>query len=171
MWEMFHYMYKIYFYILLQSCTEMVMPMCSNERDMFEPKPWNYTDYSEKCYQQWGVRPRGLDTPILEYGGKNLRYYSNIVFSNGLLDPWSAGAYWKTSLIRSWQFWYRKGHTIWISEGATCEILILFDRQGLYTRMQFADGCLNFTQSSIVITGRNDHISVIINCDKIYILQ
>lgn len=67
------------------------MPMCSNERDMFEPKPWNYTNFSEKCYQTWGVRPKRIDTAILEYGGKNLRYYSNIVFSNGLLDPWSAG--------------------------------------------------------------------------------
>lgn len=67
------------------------MPMCSSERDMFELKPWNVTRFIEKCYQQWHVKPKRLDTAILEYGGKNLHYYSNIVFSNGLLDPWSGG--------------------------------------------------------------------------------
>ncbi|GAB1605288.1 lysosomal Pro-X carboxypeptidase-like [Argonauta hians] len=73
-----------------QSCTEMVMPMCSNGvSDMFYPSKWNFTEFSEMCYSQWKVvpRPNWITT---YYGGKNIQAASNIVFSNGLLDPWSS---------------------------------------------------------------------------------
>ena len=33
----------------------------------------------------------------LEYGGRQLSAASNIVFSNGLLDPWSSGSILKTA--------------------------------------------------------------------------
>ncbi|KAJ8945590.1 hypothetical protein NQ314_009110 [Rhamnusium bicolor] len=74
-----------------QSCTEMIMPMCSNSFDMFENSNWDFHKYSDDCYKEFGVRPRDEDVPILEYGGKELKYSSNIVFSNGLMDPWSSG--------------------------------------------------------------------------------
>lgn len=67
------------------------MPMCSNDQDMFENQDWNFKDVSDKCFKDFGVRPRDESIPILAYGGKNLKPYSNIVFSNGLLDPWSSG--------------------------------------------------------------------------------
>ncbi|CAI9736836.1 lysosomal Pro-X carboxypeptidase isoform X1 [Octopus vulgaris] len=73
-----------------QSCTEMVMPSCTDGiKDMFYPNKWNFTQFSESCYAQWKVvpRPNWITT---EYGGKNIQAASNIVFSNGLLDPWSA---------------------------------------------------------------------------------
>ncbi|KAH3842718.1 hypothetical protein DPMN_116222 [Dreissena polymorpha] len=74
-----------------QSCTEMVMPMCADgESDMFEPKSWNFTDFSEQCYKQWKTRPQE-NWITTEYWGKQLQYASNIIFSNGLLDPWSSG--------------------------------------------------------------------------------
>ncbi|KAL3879039.1 hypothetical protein ACJMK2_031353 [Sinanodonta woodiana] len=74
-----------------QSCTEMVMPMCSNGvSDMFEPMEWNFTQYSDNCYKMWQVKPL-LDWITTEYGGTSLESASNIVFSNGLLDPWSSG--------------------------------------------------------------------------------
>uniref|UniRef100_A0A8D0GP68 Lysosomal Pro-X carboxypeptidase n=1 Tax=Sphenodon punctatus TaxID=8508 RepID=A0A8D0GP68_SPHPU len=74
-----------------QACTEMVMPMCADGiSDMFEPQKWDFHAFSEECFKIWGVRPR--PSWILSvYGGKNISSHSNIVFSNGGLDPWSGG--------------------------------------------------------------------------------
>ncbi|KAA0185755.1 hypothetical protein HAZT_HAZT010196 [Hyalella azteca] len=75
----------------LQSCTEMVMPMCyDGKNDFFEPQAWNLTEFSETCVKKWDVRPEPYKMEQM-YGGRNLKYASNIVFSNGLLDPWSSG--------------------------------------------------------------------------------
>ncbi|XP_036367102.1 lysosomal Pro-X carboxypeptidase isoform X2 [Octopus sinensis] len=74
----------------VNSCTEMIMPSCSDGiADMFYPTKWNFPQFSESCYAQWKVvpRPNWITT---EYGGKNIQASSNIVFSNGLLDPYSA---------------------------------------------------------------------------------
>ncbi|XP_068626607.1 lysosomal Pro-X carboxypeptidase [Battus philenor] len=74
-----------------QACTEMIMPMCTNGiNDMFEPNPWNFTQFSEECHKKYNVYPRP-DAARLEYGGDRLQAASNIVFSNGLLDPWAGG--------------------------------------------------------------------------------
>jgi lysosomal Pro-X carboxypeptidase len=77
-----------------QSCTEFVMPMCSDGvNDMFEKQTWDFQAFSDGCFAQWSVRPR-FEWPYVEYGGKNitdLRYFTNIAFTNGNLDPWSAG--------------------------------------------------------------------------------
>ncbi|CAH0724480.1 unnamed protein product, partial [Brenthis ino] len=74
-----------------QACTEMVMPMCSNGvDDMFEPTPWNFTKYAETCHKKYNVYPRPQGARV-EYGGDRLKAASNIVFSNGLLDPWAGG--------------------------------------------------------------------------------
>lgn len=74
-----------------QACTEMVMPFCYDGiDDFFEPSPWDFKAYAEKCHQSWGVYPRPLMAPKI-YGGKDISAASNIVFSNGLLDPWSTG--------------------------------------------------------------------------------
>ena len=77
-----------------QSCTEFVMPMCSDGvNDMFENQPWDFQTFSDACYDQWKVRPRS-EWQYIEYGGENvtdLRFFSNIAFTNGNLDPWSSG--------------------------------------------------------------------------------
>ena len=77
-----------------QSCTEFVMPACSDGiNDMFEKQPWDFQAFSDACYAQWNIRPRS-QWPYIEFGGNNItdfRYYSNIAFTNGNLDPWSAG--------------------------------------------------------------------------------
>ncbi|OPJ74645.1 lysosomal Pro-X carboxypeptidase isoform X1 [Patagioenas fasciata] len=74
-----------------QTCTEMVMPLCTDGvNDMFEPQKWDLKARSEECYKLWGVRPRP-SWIISMYGGKNIHSHSNIIFSNGGLDPWSAG--------------------------------------------------------------------------------
>ncbi|XP_012347648.1 lysosomal Pro-X carboxypeptidase [Apis florea] len=74
-----------------QACTEMVMPICSDGiNDMFKPHTWNLDEYSNDCIKQYSVKPQ----PNLiceEYGCKDLSTATNIVFSNGLMDPWSSG--------------------------------------------------------------------------------
>jgi len=65
--------------------------------DMFwPPAPWNATAASDGCLASWGVRPRP-DWPVTQWGGKGLEGASNIVFSNGLLDPWDVGGVLETS--------------------------------------------------------------------------
>jgi len=49
------------------------------------PDPYGIYGYSKEPYEPLSTR---LDT---YYGGIHMRGHSNIVFSNGLLDPWSAG--------------------------------------------------------------------------------
>lgn len=75
-----------------QACTEMVMPMCQNgTTDMFLPKSWNLAEYSDDCFKKFKVRPRAAPEAVTQYGGGRLYAASNIIFSNGLLDPWSGG--------------------------------------------------------------------------------
>lgn len=74
-----------------QACTEIVMPYCvDNENAIFEPESWDYEKYSNDCMQKFGVSAKREDYAILNYGGKDAEY-SNIIFTNGLLDPWSPG--------------------------------------------------------------------------------
>ena len=65
---------------LLQTCTEMVMPQCSDGvGDMFEFHPWNLTDVAAECRRKWNVdpRPRWI---VEQFGGKNISAASNIIF-------------------------------------------------------------------------------------------
>uniref|UniRef100_A0A1B6D068 Lysosomal Pro-X carboxypeptidase n=1 Tax=Clastoptera arizonana TaxID=38151 RepID=A0A1B6D068_9HEMI len=74
-----------------QSCTEMVMPMCADgKNDMFEPYDWKINEVSDQCYKQFKVRPI-VNAAVKLYNGKHIESASNIIFSNGLLDPWSSG--------------------------------------------------------------------------------
>lgn len=63
-----------------QSCTEMVMPMCTDGvQDMFEPEEWNFQAFSYWCNAMFGVRPRA-DWAGTVYGGKDITSHSNIIF-------------------------------------------------------------------------------------------
>jgi lysosomal Pro-X carboxypeptidase len=74
-----------------QFCTEMVLPVCSNGvTDMFEDNPWNVSALTETCLKNWKVSPELYKAEYM-YGGKNISTASNIIFSNGDRDPWSAG--------------------------------------------------------------------------------
>lgn len=80
-----------------QACSEMVMPFCYDGiNDMFEVQKWDLDQFSKDCVKEWGVTPRA-EMADLMYGGRNLAAASNIVFSNGLLDPWSSGSVLKSS--------------------------------------------------------------------------
>ncbi|XP_027346530.1 lysosomal Pro-X carboxypeptidase isoform X2 [Abrus precatorius] len=80
-----------------QACTEMVMPMSSREESsMFPPYEYNYPSFQEECFKNFGVKPRPKWITT-EFGGHNIhatlkKFGSNIIFSNGLLDPWSGGS-------------------------------------------------------------------------------
>jgi len=80
-----------------QACTEMIFPISSNgTSDMFPPAYFNLTETMETCNRAFGVqsRPYWITTT---YGGRltpnkgNNIIGSNIVFSNGMLDPWGSG--------------------------------------------------------------------------------
>ncbi|CAM0882892.1 unnamed protein product [Alopecurus aequalis] len=79
-----------------QACTEMVMPMSySEELSMFPPDEFDYALYADYCVKSFGVRPRPRWITT-EFGGHNIssvleKFGSNIIFFNGLLDPWSGG--------------------------------------------------------------------------------
>ncbi|MFS7973622.1 putative lysosomal Pro-Xaa carboxypeptidase [Helianthus anomalus] len=80
-----------------QACTEMVMPMSSDKNSsMFPEWAFNYTSYAEECLNEFGVTPRPTWITT-EFGGHDYMsvlktFGSNIIFSNGLLDPWSGGS-------------------------------------------------------------------------------
>ncbi|KAI5699321.1 hypothetical protein M8J75_001095 [Diaphorina citri] len=71
-----------------QTCTEMVMPFCSKDNDMFEPYPWSFDGFRAECEKTFQVSPNPNIAEKL-YGGLRIEAASNIIFSNGLLDPWS----------------------------------------------------------------------------------
>ncbi|XP_068653886.1 uncharacterized protein [Aristolochia californica] len=79
-----------------QACTEMVMPLSSSrDHSIFPPYDFNYASHEKGCFEQFGVKPRPKWITT-EFGGHDLRtalraFGSNIIFSNGLLDPWSGG--------------------------------------------------------------------------------
>ncbi|GMH24624.1 hypothetical protein Nepgr_026467 [Nepenthes gracilis] len=80
-----------------QACTEMVMPMSSSQdNSMFRTYDYNYTSFQEWCWKSFKAepRPRWITT---EFGGHDFKTRlktcgSNIIFANGLLDPWSGGS-------------------------------------------------------------------------------
>ena len=76
-----------------QSCTQMVMPMCSDgKNDMFESVKWDFDAVTQDCKKSYQVTPREL-WAVHTFGGKNeiASGVSNIYFTNGHLDPWSGG--------------------------------------------------------------------------------
>nr|CAB3468565.1 unnamed protein product [Digitaria exilis] len=78
-----------------QACTEMVMPMSASNESMFPPSTFSYEETSAACFKSNGVRPRP-HWITTEYGGYKIdkvlkRFGSNIIFSNGMRDPWSRG--------------------------------------------------------------------------------
>jgi len=83
-----------------QACTEMIMPMCdSNFPNDFFPKtcPFTIESYIQDCQKSFGkigYKPI-LSRPdwVIDDYGRDFPGASNIVFSNGRLDPWSGGGW------------------------------------------------------------------------------
>lgn len=81
---------------LWQTCSEMVIPIgIDNDTLMFPPSPFNLTQHTEDCKSVFGVPPRPHWVTTY-FGGHDIklvlqRFGSNIIFSNGLRDPYSSG--------------------------------------------------------------------------------
>lgn len=71
-----------------QACTEMTLKCTTNNiSDMFPPSEYNIDEY---CLKKWGVTKR-TEWMRTQYWGEAIETASNIIFSNGDLDPWSTG--------------------------------------------------------------------------------
>uniref|UniRef100_A0A1D1XGA3 Lysosomal Pro-X carboxypeptidase n=1 Tax=Anthurium amnicola TaxID=1678845 RepID=A0A1D1XGA3_9ARAE len=79
-----------------QACTEMILPTSGNNEDsIFPPSTYNYANRAEFCQAYFGIEPRP-HWITTEFGGHHIkrvlkRFGSNIIFFNGLRDPWSGG--------------------------------------------------------------------------------
>ena len=79
----------------VQYCNEMAMPFASREStSMFPPSEWNERQNSLFCKAAYGESPQ-YSWALDYFGGvnpeKDFMKASNIIFSNGELDPWHAG--------------------------------------------------------------------------------
>ncbi|KAJ1622969.1 peptidase S28, partial [Pavlovales sp. CCMP2436] len=83
-----------------QVCTEIsLLVSTDNVTDPFPPYKWGASELATYCQKTWGVTPRPGWAQV-SFGGtasdpaRGLRSGgSNIVFSNGLLDPWHGGGF------------------------------------------------------------------------------
>ena len=67
------------------------MPVCADGlTDMFEKRDFDLRSISRECMREYGVAP-DASTAVREWGGREMHGTSNIIFSNGDRDPWSAG--------------------------------------------------------------------------------
>ncbi|CBI23429.3 hypothetical protein VitviT2T_019541 [Vitis vinifera] len=79
-----------------QVCSELVIPIGRGSNDtMFPAAPFDFKEYADSCKYSYGVTPRPHWITSY-YGGHNIklilkRFGSNIIFSNGLRDPYSSG--------------------------------------------------------------------------------
>ncbi|KAL8039797.1 hypothetical protein ABFX02_10G059500 [Erythranthe guttata] len=79
-----------------QACTEMILLTDGNTEDsIFPASNYSYNDRLEYCKSNYDIDPRPTWIPT-EFGARHIhrvlkRFGSNIIFFNGLRDPWSGG--------------------------------------------------------------------------------
>jgi lysosomal Pro-X carboxypeptidase len=80
---------------LFPSCLFRVLYLIMVSSDFFPASPWNYTALEEYCQYAWGVTPDASWAST--FGYNSLEGVTNIIFSNGMLDPWRGGGVQVTS--------------------------------------------------------------------------
>ncbi|XP_036356138.1 lysosomal Pro-X carboxypeptidase-like [Octopus sinensis] len=75
---------------------QMDLYMCSREGvdNMFPPMEYNSSRVNKECSELYGVTPRRGFIP-LETNVRDLSSFTNIIFSNGDMDPWSGGGFYR----------------------------------------------------------------------------
>jgi len=74
-----------------QACTELnTVQETNGVNDMFPVLPYNEELRQAYCKKVWDVEIR-TEWPPIQFWGRNILSSSNIIFSNGLLDPWHNG--------------------------------------------------------------------------------
>ncbi|CAN0916550.1 Lysosomal Pro-X carboxypeptidase [Linum grandiflorum] len=78
-----------------QVCSELVFQIGHDSNTMFPPEPFSLNSFIKNCKTTFGVLPQPHWVTTF-YGGHDLklalhRFASNIIFSNGLKDPYSSG--------------------------------------------------------------------------------
>lgn len=69
------------------------MPKCSDGvSDMFYKYEWNFTQYRADCERVYRMTP-GLHKIRDSFGGRDITTATNILFTNGDMDPWKSGEY------------------------------------------------------------------------------
>ena len=78
-------------------CTTLIMPIgMDGVNDMFYSRPWDIWEFLAFCEERFGNIKSQVTYPTIMYGANNytgnlFRYMSNVVFSNGEIDPWQSG--------------------------------------------------------------------------------
>ncbi|CAI0452726.1 unnamed protein product [Linum tenue] len=78
-----------------QTCSELVFRIGHDSDTMFPPEPFNINSFTKNCESRFGILPQPHWVTTF-YGGHDLklalrRFASNIIFSNGMRDPYSSG--------------------------------------------------------------------------------
>ncbi|GLJ47247.1 hypothetical protein SUGI_0997320 [Cryptomeria japonica] len=76
-------------------CMKMMFPISNRPGTMLRPSNFDFKSHSKECCHRYGVLPR-QHWVTTEFGVHEMKtalkdFGSNLIFSNGLRDPWSSG--------------------------------------------------------------------------------
>lgn len=102
------------------ACNQVVLPMSSNGSGMFwDEGDFDYPGYTKMCQDTFGLTPQ-YDWALQFFGGADIntewKDMTNIVWSNGSLDPWSAGG-----VTKNVPGWSKDGGKTWATEAILIE--------------------------------------------------
>jgi len=99
----------------IQTCIDMPMPMGDDPaQSCFSWENWWKQGHTDFCKKEYNLTPQ-YDFALDFFGGRDVNldwsHYSNIIFSNGDLDPWHAGGVTEDVMPNNPIIWIEKsGH-------------------------------------------------------------